>query len=595
MLVLAGPGSGKTSVLISHIEQLITNSHAKPEEILVVTFTRAAAREMRERYLKNSGISSTKVNFGTLHGVFYAILRGTKKTAGKRLVAGEEKRRILCTLLEDLGQDREQRKEQAELLEKEFSRVKKCRDLQSFEPESLEKEQFLQAVSSYRDILDRSNSMDFDDLAGEVRKLLTEDAGIRQYWQNRFSYVLVDEFQDIDQEQYELLKILAAPQDNLFLVGDDDQSIYGFRGAAPEVMQQVPEDFPGLAQVVLDVNYRCRSRIMDCADRLIIHNSVRFAKKARPAGKAPGCVRGLSAGDKRKEWKFLAEEIRHQLQAGKKAGSVAVLTRTHAGMRGILLTLWEQGVPCRTDAGMQKLSGHFIWKDICAYLQIAAGKKDRRYYLGILNKPDRYLRRENFPDPEVNWQRCFAVLEEDSMEFSRLRRFQTELQSLKGLVPLAALYCIRHHIGYEEYLMELAERQHRDPGELMGVLDILKQLAAGKRTLEEYVRAVETHVWPVHEDGVNVCTLHASKGLEYDVVYIPDVNEGNIPWHEAETKEAVEEERRLLYVGMTRAKEELCLLWTDDREGNLIRPSRFLSEAGMIDDAPTSIPENRRI
>ena len=263
--MLAGPGSGKTSVLISHIQQLITNGHARPEEILVVTFTRAAAKEMRDRFLKNSGASSTRVTFGTLHGVFYAILRGTKKTLDKRLVAGEEKRRILYTLLDDLGQDRQQRKEQAELLEKEFSQVKKCGDLEHFEPESLDKEQFVQDFTAYNGMLVRENGMDFDDLAPAVHKLLTEDENVRKYWQSRFSFVLVDEFQDIDIEQYELLKLISAPQNNLFLVGDDDQSIYGFRGAAPEVMQRVPVDFPELSKVVLDVNYRCKSRIIDHA------------------------------------------------------------------------------------------------------------------------------------------------------------------------------------------------------------------------------------------------------------------------------------------------------------------------------------------
>lgn len=561
----------------------------------MVTFTRAAAREMKERYLRASGLSSTKVIFGTLHGVFYAILRGTRETSEKRLVAGEEKRRMLFTLLEDLGEDREQRREQAELLEKEFSRVKKCKNLQEFASEALEKEKFVQAFFAYGRMLEGCHGMDFDDLAGEVQRLLAENTPVRELWQERFAFVLVDEFQDIDREQYELLKLLAAPQDNLFLVGDDDQSIYGFRGAEPGVMQQVPQDFPGLARVVLDINYRCQSQIMDCAERLITHNRVRFAKKARPVGDAPGCVRGIAAGDKRKEWQLLAKEIRHQLQMGREAGQIAVLTRTHAGIRGILPALWEQGIPTQTDAGMHKLSDHFIWKDIFAWLQIASGKRDRAYYLRILNKPSRYLRREDFPEPEVNWERCYAGLQDDPVESARLRRFRKEVEKLQGLVPLAVLYCIQYTMGYREYLETLAEQQHREAGELLATLDILRQLAAGKRTVQEYIRAVEEYVWPVRAAGICVSTLHASKGLEYETVYIPDVNEGNIPWHEAKTVEAVEEERRLLYVGMTRAKEELCLLWTDDREGNLIRPSRFLAETGIIEGLSASIQEKRRI
>lgn len=593
MLVLAGPGSGKTSVLISHIQQLITNGHARPEEILVVTFTRAAAKEMRDRFLKNSGASSTRVTFGTLHGVFYAILRGTKKTLDKRLVAGEEKRRILYTLLDDLGQDRQQRKEQAELLEKEFSQVKKCGDLEHFEPESLDKEQFVQAFTAYNGMLVRENGMDFDDLAPAVHKLLIEDENVRKYWQSRFSFVLVDEFQDIDMEQYELLKLISAPQNNLFLVGDDDQSIYGFRGAAPEVMQRVPVDFPELSKVVLDVNYRCKSRIIDHAGKLIGHNRVRFDKAASPFHREPGTVQGISAGDKKKEWEYLADMIREDIRSGRRAEQIAVLTRTHAGMRGIQLTLWKAGICCDKDAGMQKLSEHFIWKDVLAYLRLAAGTKDRRYYLAVLNRPSRFLRREDFPEATVNWQHCFDALREDPMEEARLRRFQQEIQMLQGLVPLAALYYVRYHLGYEEYLAELAKKQHRDEQELMAVLDILQRLAAGKQSMQDYIHAVEEYVWPVSETGVRVCTMHGSKGLEYDVVYIPDVNEGNIPWHEARTEAAVEEERRLLYVGMTRAREKLCFLWIDDTKGNIVSPSRFLSEAGLIRSEPAYSKDKR--
>lgn len=591
--MLAGPGSGKTSVLISHIQQLIMNGHARPEEILVVTFTRAAAKEMRDRFLKNSGSPSTKVTFGTLHGVFYSILRGTKKTLDKRLVAGEEKRRMLYTLLEDLGQDRQQRSEQAELLEKEFSQMKKSGDPENFEPESLDREQFMQAFTAYNRMLARENGMDFDDLAPAVHKLLTEDEKVRHYWQSRFSFVLVDEFQDIDREQYELLKLLSAPQNNLFLVGDDDQSIYGFRGAAPEVMQRVPVDFPELSKVVLDVNYRCKSRIIDCAGKLISHNRVRFDKKSSPFHREQGIVQGISAGDKKKEWEILADMIREEIRSGRRADQIAVLTRTHAGMRGIQLALWKTGLCCGTDAGLQKLSEHFIWKDVLAYLQLAAGTKNRRYYLAILNRPVRFLRREDFPDTTVNWQHCFDAVREDAMEKARLHRFQQEIQMLQGLVPLAALYCIRYHIGYEKYLTELAKKQHRDEQELLAVFDILQSLAAGKQSLQAYVHAVEEYVWPVGEAGVRVCTMHASKGLEYDVVLIPDVNEGNIPWHEAGTDAAVEEERRLLYVGMTRAREKLCLLWTDDTKGSIVRPSRFLAEAGLIQESPAYSKDKR--
>jgi DNA helicase-2/ATP-dependent DNA helicase PcrA len=448
-------------------------------------------------------------------------------------------------------------------------------------------------------------AMDFEDLALEVARLFAQEEGVRKSWQERFTYVLVDEFQDIDRGQYELLKILAAPQNNLFMVGDDDQSIYGFRGAAPEVMRQVTEDFPALQQVVLDINYRCGSRIIDCAGQLIAHNTGRFEKKAISGRGHTGEVCTWTAEDKREEWLLLAQDIRKEIEKGRKPAEIAVLTRTNRSAAGILKTLWSQGISCSWGSGKkegtegekkgQSLAEHFIWKDMEAYLLLGENRRERGLYLRILNKPRRYLSREVFREAVVNREGCLAAAGEDRIGRSRLERFFQELALLQGLPPAAALYCIRRRMGYDTYLEGVAQLQHREPEELLAVMDILQKLSLGKKDLKEFKGAVKAYTWPVSEEGVRVTTLHGSKGLEYDVVYIPDVNKGNIPWNGAKSQAEVEEERRLFYVGMTRAREKLCLLWVDGEEGSRGQPSPFLEEAGVGAPSLKSIPEKERI
>ena len=580
MLVLAGPGSGKTSVLISRLQQLTERQHVDPQKILVVTFTRAAAKEMKDRYLHTCGASSVLPVFGTLHSVFFSILRRAEKTAKKKLLAGEDKRKFMYILLKRLGQDPTQRKEQAKILEQEISTVRrKHMQPEQFISEALPEKAFLQAYTAYQQMVSEMQVMDFDDLASEVRQLFLTDPTVCRRWQERFTHILVDEFQDIDAEQYELLKLLAAPQNNLYMVGDDDQSIYGFRGADPVVMQRVPQDFPELKTVVLDTNYRCCKLIIDCAGKLIRNNSVRYEKEAKAAKKDPGEVICLSAVNRCRQWQQLVEDIYKEIKKGRDPKKIAILTRTVKGGQGIRMLLAGRGIACQGTGVDETLSDHSVWKVIEAYLMIAEGNTDRRFYLRILNEPMRYLPRACLMDPQVNL--IGMAKQADPVTAEGLLQLHRELWQLKGLVPAAALYCIRRYIGYETYLEESAKQDGKDPAEYLVVLEVLQQLAAGKRTFAEFASAVRQFGWRKKEDGVVVSTLHASKGLEYEAVYIPDLNEGNLPRQQAVDHAAVEEERRLLYVGMTRAKEKLVLAYTDDKGREKGGPSRFLYEAGM--------------
>ncbi len=558
-----------------------------------MTFTRAAAAQMRERYLKESKSASTPITFGTLHGVFFAILREAKQTKEKRLIAGKEKQRLLQEILKCLGQEVSGLDEQAKLLEQEISRIKHMPELlDTFVSGTLAPEDFRQAYQAYQAALFHSQSMDFDDLATETLRLFTDCPRVCEQWQQRFSHILVDEFQDIDRQQYALLKLLAKPQDNLFMVGDDDQSIYGFRGADPALMQQVTADFPALETVVLDTNYRCERQIIACADRLIRHNRVRFAKEVHPAKPQEGQVVCLTAENRRSAWQKIAEDIVRETKEGRPLSQMAVLTRTGKGQEGLQMTLQRKGIACCSQKESKSPALSFIWKDLLAYLQLGDGDKRRSTCLRILNRPERYIPRDALRGHLLDWAE--SIEGADSFVAGRLCRLRQEIGGMKGLVPAAALYYIRRHMGYEAWLEALAVRQGKDPDVYLAMLELLQQLAAGKSSLSQYIAAVEAYAWPVSPEGVQLMTLHGAKGLEYDVVYIPDINDGNIPWREAREEAQIEEERRLLYVGMTRAREKLVLSCVQKENGD-DRPSPFWEEARLERQNSMSKPENPRI
>lgn len=558
-----------------------------------MTFTRAAAAQMRERYLKESKSASTPITFGTLHGVFFAILREAKQTKEKRLIAGKEKQRLLQEILKCLGQEVSGLDEQAKLLEQEISRIKHMPELlDTFVSGTLAPEDFRQAYQAYQAALFHSQSMDFDDLATETLRLFTDCPRVCEQWQQRFSHILVDEFQDIDRQQYALLKLLAKPQDNLFMVGDDDQSIYGFRGADPALMQQVTADFPALETVVLDTNYRCERQIIACADRLIRHNRVRFAKEVHPAKPQEGQVVCLTAENRRSAWQKIAEDIVRETKEGRPLSQMAVLTRTGKGQEGLQMTLQRKGIACCSQKESKSPALSFIWKDLLAYLQLGDGDKRRSTCLRILNRPERYIPRDALRGHLLDWAE--SIEGADTFVAGRLCRLRQEIGGMKGLVPAAALYYIRRHMGYEAWLEALAVRQGKDPDVYLAMLELLQQLAAGKSSLSQYIAAVEAYAWPVSPEGVQLMTLHGAKGLEYDVVYIPDINDGNIPWREAREEAQIEEERRLLYVGMTRAREKLVLSCVQKENGD-DRPSPFWEEARLERQNSMSKPENPRI
>ena len=284
LMVLAGPGSGKTLVITYRVKWLIENAGVHPSNILVITFTRAAAEEMRKRFFAFDGMENAPVTFGTFHSIFFMILRYAYRYTAGNIIREDVKRRYIKEMTENMELEIEDEKEFLSGIINEISYVKgEMMSLSYYHSSNCSDELFAQIYEGYERRLREENLIDFDDMLVFCYELLKERKDILAMWQQKFQYILIDEFQDINKVQYEIVRMLAGKGDHLFIVGDDDQSIYRFRGARPEIMLGFEKDYPDAKKVILNTNYRCSAEIVDSAEHLISHNTKRFPKNMQAA------------------------------------------------------------------------------------------------------------------------------------------------------------------------------------------------------------------------------------------------------------------------------------------------------------------------
>ena len=409
-------------------------------------------------------------------------------------------------------------------------------------------------------------------------------------WRRKFAYILVDEFQDINSLQYKILRMLAAPANNLFIVGDDDQSIYHFRGARPEIMLNFTKDYPDAETVLLDVNYRCSKNILHTAMEVIGCNTRRFKKKLTTPNEQGMPVTCKEFENPREEYMCVVAALKRRLERGEDLQNTAILLRTNQEAEGLINALMEYQVPFTMKEQLPNLFHHWICRSLVAYLELAAGDRSRKNFLEVMNRPNRYLSREALKEKRIDFEELREYYKDKDWMCDRLTTLETHLKILGTLSPFAAINFIRKGMGYEEYLREYAQYRKIKPEELLETLDRIHESTRGLKTLaqwetyiEEYTRRLteQARKQKDHREGVIVSTLHAVKGLEFDIVYILNVNEGSIPYRKAVLVEAVEEERRLFYVGMTRAKKKLVLAWVKRQYEKEREPSRFLEETGL--------------
>lgn len=588
MLVLAGPGSGKTFTITHRICYLLEHHGADPSNILVITFTKAAAKEMKERFEALMSEGAGRISFGTFHAVFFRILKFAYRYDAKNIVREEQR---IQYIKEEMDKSKIEVEDEAEFVSSILSEISSVKGemigLDHYYSKNCSEEIFKELYMGYEKRLRAGGFIDFDDMLVMCYELFKERKDILAAWQNKYQYILVDEFQDINRVQYEIVRMLAAPENNLFIVGDDDQSIYRFRGAKPEIMLGFEKDYPDAKQVLLNINFRSTKEIVEASGRLISHNKTRFQKdiETKKGHGKPVVTRMWQ--DPQEETVEIVKELMDYAKAGFSWQDMAVLYRTNLGPRLLIERLMEYNVPfCMKDT-MPNLYEHWIAKNMISYIRAALGDLSRSNVISIINRPNRYISRDALEEGEVDWERIKAFYQDKGWMVERVEQLQYDLRMLKNMAPVACLNYIRKAVGYDDYIREYAQYRRMKPEELFEVLDQLKESAANYNTYEEWFRHMKEYGEELkakaqsgekNPDGVALMTMHSSKGLEYRIVYILDANEGINPHQKAVLPADVEEERRMFYVAMTRAKERLHVNYVRERYGKKQEVSRFVRE-----------------
>ena len=589
-MVLAGPGSGKTLVITYRVKWLIEYAGIRPDNILVITFTRAAAQEMKKRFQQFQGLENAPVMFGTFHSVFFMILRYAYRYTGQNIIREEDRRRFIKEIVEELELEIEDETEFITGILNEIGFVKgEMISLSMYHSSNCADELFVKIYQGYEERLRRNQMLDFDDMLVFCYELLKERPDILAMWQKKFQYILVDEFQDINRIQYEIVKMLAGDAGNLFIVGDDDQSIYRFRGAKPEIMLGFQKDYPQAEKIILGINYRCSKEIVDSAERLIGHNKKRYEKHMQAARgeKVPLVYRQFdNVGE---ECKDIIEGIRLYQKKGITLEQMAVIFRTNSQPRLLVGRLMEYNIPFQMRDTIPNIFEHWIARNIITYLKLAGGARDRSLFLQVMNRPKRYISRKMIADSAtISFQDLKQQTFGKKWLYEKIDKMEMDLYLLKKMEPYAAIQYIRHGIGYDDYIAEYAQFRRMNPDDLEEILDQIQESAKEYHSTEEWFDYIEAYGQELREqmeagrkvekDGVTLTTMHSSKGLEYDVVFVMDINEGITPHKKAVKDADLEEERRLMYVALTRARTYLFLYSVKELYQKEAKVSRYISE-----------------
>ena len=575
--VLAGPGSGKTYIIIHRIQNLIKNYGVKPDKILVITFTKAAAIEMRQRFLDISKGEGCNVTFGTFHSVYLSFLKYFRSNTVPNIIESSMQRKIIDEILSKnhrLKGNIYFSNDKTEDLVSAISFYKSGdRKVPSFYP----KELFIEFINEYEECLNALNLMDFDDILINCRDMLLKDPEYSDILKNRFHHILVDEFQDINPIQYEILKMILNDDKNLFVVGDDDQAIYGFRGATPDIIRIFFEDFKNAEKIELDMNYRCRKNIIDASLRVISHdrNRIKNVSFKSKFTDDPGLFDIRIFESKSEEYEYIKNLVSDLKSKNK---TVCVLARTNKDVLKISDYLKNNTYSLENGEYEKDLEGE-ICKDLCAYISFCKNG-DRGSLLRIIKTMDLYLSKDIFTESVVDLN-IMSSRYRGTLKGHQLEKLERIVKTLKRSSPFAFLTFIFNIAGYKEYLSKKYSGSLKTKA--LKLLDTYLQSASKAGNLDElYISLNERSLKNDHrsnkEKPMDVMTFHSSKGLEFDAVILPDVNEGKIPGRASLENCDSEEERRLFYVAMTRAKEALYITAIKGNDSMRMLPSRFITE-----------------
>lgn len=590
-MVLAGPGSGKTTVITHRIKNLIEKAEVRPENILVVTFTKAAAISMQKRFstLMNGG-KGQLVTFGTFHSVFYKILRKSRRYEATEILSERQKTDYIREIIGRYGISSNDISELSQNIINDIGNIKgNMLNAQEYEPSCCKKEDFIKVYNAYNLELKKDGKMDFDDILRECYLLLCENHTILEQWRELYKYILIDEFQDINRIQMNIIELLASPLNNIFVVGDDDQSIYGFRGARPEIMIEFKDYYPEAELIVLDVNYRSTQSIINVAGRVIENNKTRLDKCAHANNNKDFQPDIRKFRNQVEELKFVVSKIKEYENQGISLSEMAILVRNNSQVQEISSFLKNRKIEAESGKHRSNIYNGMVAKDILSYVR-GALKFDGTYFnedlIYVLNKPQRYISRQVVLSVNMNISAVRRIYSKNNID-----SFLFHIEMIRKLPPQAALSYIRKGAGYEEYLRLYAIENNIPMSGLLKQLEQLVQECSKFNTLEQWINSIDSAQYSEGQNfgkkssgeggtnnRINIMTMHGSKGLEFKAVFIVDANQGIIPTSKALRERDFEEERRLFYVAMTRAIDYLNVYAVEERLGCPIEVSMFVEE-----------------
>ncbi len=615
LLVLSGAGSGKTRVITHRIAYLIDGYGVSPERVLGLTFTNKAAEEMNERLdeLLGGSIGESSPWLGTFHALGADFLR---RYVGKTdlgydrsftIYDDSDQKEAIKEVMSDLDISTEEfqpgmiasliNDAKNELIGPDEYRSGKAGEVDDYMLRTVAR-----IYRSYQEKLEEWNGLDFGDLIRIPTELLRDDFEPARWWRERFKFILVDEYQDTNHAQYVLANQLARPEENICVVGDDDQAIFGWRGADVSNILEFEEDYPGAKVVNLSRNYRSRKPILRAANGVIRNNDLRKKKEMEPDRGEGESLYLYNASDQEEEAEFLTRRIRKLWSDGVKLGEIAILYRVNPLSRGIEKKLVEANIPYEIVRGTRFYERKEI-KDVLAYLRVICNPDDDLHLLRIINTPKRGIGKKTQEAVRIHAREegksVWSVLggsekpvELSSRQWSRLKSFAELINSFRdrrGEVELVKF--VNEIISDLEYFSYLdkqydpssAEDRRNNVRELVGQL---KEMDSEELELEDFLEniALESDVddFEDRRDKVSLLTLHSAKGLEFGYVFLAAMEDGLLPHKRSIDEGSLEEERRLCYVGLTRAKERVFISYTDNRflygqQYNNV-PSRFLQE-----------------
>lgn len=590
-MVLAGPGSGKTTVITHRIKNLIEKAEVRPENILVVTFTKAVAISMQKRFstLMNGG-KGQPVTFGTFHSVFYKILRKSRRYEATEILSERQKTDYIREIIGRYGISSNDISELSQNIINDIGNIKgNMLNAQEYEPSCCKKEDFIKVYNAYNLELKKDGKMDFDDILRECYLLLCENHTILEQWRELYKYILIDEFQDINRIQMNIIELLASPLNNIFVVGDDDQSIYGFRGARPEIMIEFKDYYPEAELIVLNVNYRSTQSIINVAGRVIENNKTRLDKCAHANNDKDFQPDIRKFRNQVEELKFVVSKIKEYENQGISLSEMVILVRNNSQIQEISSFLKNRKIEAESGKHRSNIYNGMVAKDILSYVR-GALKFDGTYFnedlIYVLNKPQRYISRQVVLSVNMNISAVRRIYSKNNID-----SFLFHIEMIRKLPPQAALSYIRKGAGYEEYLRLYAIENNIPMSGLLKQLEQLVQECSKFNTLEQWINSIDS---AQNSEGqnfgkkssgeggtnnrINIMTMHGSKGLEFKAVFIVDANQGIIPTSKALRERDFEEERRLFYVAITRAIDYLNVYAVEERLGCPIEVSMFVEE-----------------